>query len=173
MDSPSCAMEVHEISTQFFMNLMITGQKLISSSVRTQALAWIRAIFKHACGREKSLSLAFVDDAEIRALNQQWRGKNKPTDVLSFPAHEGEIMPGTEHLLGDIVISVDTAQRQAVELGHSQAEEIVVLFAHGLCHLMGYDHEQGVVEAKRQAIREAELLSVVGIAEKKILTGRA
>ncbi len=155
------------------MSLMITGQKLIPSSERAQTLQSVRKIFRHSgLDPESMLSLAFMRDSEIQALNLEWRGKNKPTDVLSFSAQEGEPMPGTEHLLGDIVISVDTAQSQAERLGHSLHEELLVLFAHGLCHLTGYDHEKSALEARRQAEREFELLVPVGVSKQIVLTGR-
>lgn len=152
---------------------MITGQKLIPSSERALALKSVRKIFRHSgLDPESILSLAFVNDSEIQSLNLQWRGKDKPTDVLSFSAQEGDPMPGTEHLLGDIVISVDTAENQAQALGHSLHEELVVLFAHGLCHLMGYDHEKSATEAERQANRECQLLANAGIKPEIVLTGR-
>jgi probable rRNA maturation factor len=152
---------------------MITGQRLIPSSERAQALKLVRKIFRHSgLDPQSMLSLAFVTDSEIQGLNLEWRGKDKPTDVLSFSAQEGEPMPGTEHLLGDIVISVDTALTQAEHLGHSLHEELAVLFAHGLCHLMGYDHEKSASEARRQAEREFELLALVGLSKQLVLTGR-
>jgi probable rRNA maturation factor len=155
------------------VSLMITGQKLIPSSERTQTLKSVRKIFRHSgLDPQSMLSLAFVRDSEIQALNLEWRGKNKPTDVLSFSAQEGEPMPGTEYLLGDILISVDTAQSQAERLGHSLHQELAVLFAHGFCHLTGYDHEKSAAEAKRQAGREFELLALVGISKQIVLTGR-
>ncbi len=87
------------------------------------------------------VSLLFCDDAVIHPLNRDWRGKDKPTDVLSFSQQEGELI-GDPNLLGDIIISIDTAQRQADERGHSLAVEVRVLVVHGLCHLLGYDHEE-------------------------------
>jgi probable rRNA maturation factor len=80
------------------------------------------------------VSIAIVPDARIRALNRQYRRKDAPTDVLSFPADE----PGT---LGDIVIAAGVARRQAREAGHSLQTELRVLALHGLLHLLGYDHE--------------------------------
>ncbi len=87
------------------------------------------------------VSLLFCDDDVIQPLNRDWRGKDKPTDVLSFSQQEGELI-GDPNLLGDIIISIATAQRQADERGHSLAHEVRVLVVHGLCHLLGYDHEE-------------------------------
>jgi probable rRNA maturation factor len=90
---------------------------------------------------QKELTLVFVEDAEIHVLNREHLGVDKPTDVLSFPLAEGveEGMPDIPHL-GDIVISLETAQRQADRAGHSLETEVATLAAHGLTHLLGYDH---------------------------------
>jgi probable rRNA maturation factor len=92
------------------------------------------------------LSIALVSDAQIKRLNKRYRNKDKPTDVLSFPI--GEKVEDWL-ILGDIVISVDTAKRQAQELGHSLEEELKRLLVHGLVHLLGYDHELGGEEEKK------------------------
>ena len=92
------------------------------------------------------LSVVLVSDAQIRRLNKLYRNKDKPTDVLSFPI--GEKVEGWL-ILGDIVISVDTAKRQAQELGYSLEEELKRLLVHGLVHLLGYDHELGGEEEKK------------------------
>jgi len=92
------------------------------------------------------LSIALVSDAQIKRLNKRYRNKDKPTDVLSFPI--GEKVEDWL-ILGDIVISVDTAKRQARELGHSLEEELKRLLVHGLVHLLGYDHELGGEEEKK------------------------
>jgi probable rRNA maturation factor len=92
------------------------------------------------------LSIVLVSDAQIKRLNKLYRNKDKPTDVLSFPI--GEKVNGWL-ILGDIVISVDTAKRQAQELGYSLEEELKRLLVHGLVHLLGYDHELGGEEEKK------------------------
>jgi probable rRNA maturation factor len=92
------------------------------------------------------LSIALVSDAQIKRLNKLYRNKDKPTDVLSFPI--GEKVEDWL-ILGDIVISVDTAKRQAQRLGHSLEEELKRLLVHGLVHLLGYDHELGGEEEKK------------------------
>ncbi len=86
------------------------------------------------------LSLSLVDDEEIRALNRDYRDKDRPTDVLSFAMREGEGGALHPELLGDVVISVETAERQAAEAGHSLDEELLALAVHGLAHLLGEDH---------------------------------
>jgi probable rRNA maturation factor len=92
------------------------------------------------------LSIVLVSGAQIRRLNKLYRNKDKPTDVLSFPISE---KVNGWLILGDIVISVDTARRQAKELGHSLDEELKRLLVHGLVHLLGYNHELGGEEEKK------------------------
>lgn len=94
---------------------------------------------------DAELSLLLTDDATIHGINLEHRGKNKPTDVLSFPQNEfyGPLRPkrGSDlNLLGDVVVSLDTAQRQALGRKRSLFEEVRFLLAHGVLHLLGYDH---------------------------------
>ncbi len=88
------------------------------------------------------LSLALVDDAQIRALNRDYRGKDRPTDVLSFSLMEGEDQAHRGGMLGDVVISVETAAAQAGARHRALDEEVARLMIHGLLHLIGHDHEQ-------------------------------
>ena len=105
-----------------------------------------------ALGRADSeLSITLTDDAHIAPMNQRWRGKAGPTDVLSFPQ---ETPPGLPvDLLGDVVISVQTASRQGLERGHDLHTELRVLLVHGLCHLLGHDH---LVESEARVMRHEE-----------------
>ena len=93
-----------------------------------------------------AVDVSFVSDEEIAQLNRDYRHKNKPTDVLSFSQLEGEFMsgaPGDEAVpLGDLVISIETAQRQAAQLGHALEREVEFLAVHGALHLLGYDHRR-------------------------------
>ncbi len=111
-------------------------------------------------GRE--LSIALVGDRAIRRLNRTWRQKDKPTDVLSFPA--GELPKGTPGLkpLGDVIISLDTAVRVAKEDDRSLSSEIARYLAHGVLHLLGHDHHKPA-EAKRMAALEEKLLGQGGL----------
>lgn len=107
-------------------------------------------------GDEAEVSLVFVDDSYIRDLNLQYRNIDRSTDVLSFPMLEGESFPhecGAEILLGDIVISLPTAQRQAEEYGHSLQREVSYLAVHGMLHLLGYDHQE---EEDKRVMRQKE-----------------
>ena len=102
------------------------------------------------------LSVVICDDAFIHTLNRDYRGKDSPTDVLSFAMREGEHADPDDVTLGDIIISAETAAKQANERGHSQQREVDVLLIHGLLHLIGYDHvedaEAEVMEAKERAL---------------------
>ncbi len=100
-----------------------------------------------AVGLERTeLSILITSDEEIKELNKLYRNKDRPTDVLSFPM--GEEIGGWK-LLGDVVISIDTARAQAKELGISLEEEVKRLLIHGIVHLLGYDHELGEEEERR------------------------
>ncbi len=102
------------------------------------------------------ISLSLVDDRVIRELNREWRGKDKPTDVLSFPAGE---VPGYKYrVLGDIIVSVPYTDRQAKELAVPFKEELVRLIAHGLLHLLGYDHERSEKDAKIMFDKQEKLI---------------
>jgi probable rRNA maturation factor len=105
------------------------------------------------------LSLMLVSDRVMHDLNRDWRGKDRATDVLAFA--QGEDGPGPEGLLGDVVISVDTARRQAVSLGHSLVVEADRLLVHGLLHLLGYDHERSPAEARRMQRKERAILRAI------------
>lgn len=103
---------------------------------------------------EAELSILITDDEEICSLNRSYRCVDSPTDVLSFSQIEGEGPVIVSQLLGDVVISWETAQRQAREMGHSDLFEMKKLLIHGVLHLLGYDHE-GDVEGARE-MREME-----------------
>lgn len=118
-------------------------------------------------------TVLFVNDSEMQRLNLMYRGLNKSTDVLSFAAWEGQPMPGLEHVLGDLVISIETASRQAEEQGHALADELSVLLIHGLLHLLGQDHERSAEEAVLQAECEMGFLSLVDVPVGLCLVGRS
>ena len=108
-----------------------------------------------AIGRsESSATIAFVSDRKIRELNRQFRGVDKATDVLSFPAD------GPDSDLGDIAVSVDTAATQANENGLQLDDEIAQLILHGLLHLSGYDHETDNGEMNRLELRLRKKLAI-------------
>ena len=107
-----------------------------------------------------SVSLVLTTDDSIKKLNREWRHKDTPTDVLSFPMYEVGQVSLVDATLGDIVISVDTAKRQAVSRQHPIESELTVLFVHGLCHLMGHNHGD-TESAKGMARLENQLVCVM------------
>ena len=106
------------------------------------------------------LSICLVTDAAIHELNRSWRGKDRPTDVLSFPA--GPLPGEGPRLLGDVVISLDTARRAAKERGSTVEAELERYLVHGLLHLLGHDHHKPA-EARRMAALEEQLLGGEGL----------
>jgi len=117
-----------------------------------------RVLQAENCSQDTEVSILLADDESISILNGQYRGIEGPTDVLSFSQHEGEDEFAAEQgLLGDVVISVETAMRQAAERGAQLDSEIDLLLVHGLLHLLGYDHAEPEQE-KAMFARQAELL---------------
>lgn len=110
---------------------------------------------------ESELSVRLADDAEIAALNGRWRGREGPTDVLAFSLLEGDHDAHRGGLLGDVVIGLAVAERQARELGHGLPEELDRLLIHGLLHLLGHDHREPG-EASRMRAEEERLRGVLG-----------
>jgi probable rRNA maturation factor len=136
-------------------------------ALERRALALIAAVGE----RGASLSLSFVGDAAIRRLNREHRGRDRATDVLSFPLLEpgarrarprAPALAGPERLLGDIVISLDTAWRQARAYGAPLQAEVERLLIHGLLHLLGYDHEEPSQQARMRR-EERRLAAVIGL----------
>lgn len=106
-----------------------------------------------AVGLAGEVHVLLADDATLRRLNRSFRGKNKATDVLSFPACDANQGNGSG-VAGDLAVSLETAARQAVRFGHSLRDEVRVLLLHGVLHLAGFDHE---TDAGEMAVREAKL----------------
>jgi probable rRNA maturation factor len=117
-----------------------------------------------------SASLLFADDAEVRTLNRQWRAKDKPTNVLSFPMlTRAELIAfasdGAPELLGDIALALETCEREAAEKGATLADHAAHLIVHGLLHLAGHDHETSPAEAAAMEALEIKALALMGIAD--------
>jgi probable rRNA maturation factor len=111
---------------------------------------------KRAAGLRGAVTVLVTTSSELRRLNHRFRGKDKPTDVLSFPAE----MMSRGRFAGDVAISADIAAKNARRLGHSPAEEVKVLALHGLLHLAGYDHE---ADSGTMAKREGRLRERLGL----------
>ena len=106
---------------------------------------------------EAELSLLFVNDLQIQAFNRQYLHRDKPTNVLAFPMRKGEFSTLHPHLLGDLVISVETAKRQSNRFGLTEIEMVILLMVHGVLHLIGYDHEETKKGAKEMAFKQKEI----------------
>ncbi len=128
----------------------------------TRALARFLAEAQAAVRLRGQIAVLLTTDATLRDLNRRFRGKNKPTDVLSFPANPLRNAKPAERVLGDIAISVETARRQAVEQDHALSIELKILILHGLVHLAGYDHE---TDDGEMALRERKLRARLGLAQ--------
>lgn len=133
--------------------------------IRSQFLiSTAKTILHHAGQHTGELSMVLLNDRAMRVLNAQYRGKDRPTDVLSFP----QSLPrgGVEQLIGDVVISLQTATKQAKERASTLHGEVVRLLVHGILHLLGYDHERSPQEAQRMGAKERMIirrLTVAGI----------
>jgi probable rRNA maturation factor len=142
------------------------GRKAVDTAV---------AASRHAALAESGIavevSLKFTGDAEVQALNASWRGKDKPTNVLSFPMFEADLLgslasaPDGEILLGDIVLAHGVCAREAEEKGVGFCAHAFHLVVHGTLHLLGYDHEEGDLEAEEMEEIERRALAAVGIAD--------
>jgi len=106
---------------------------------------------------EAELSLLLVDDRQIQELNYRFLGRDKPTNVLAFSMREGEHSSLHPHLLGDLVISIETAKRQSKQSGLNEMEMLTLLLIHGILHLLGYEHEVSKKNAREMAIKQKEL----------------
>ncbi len=102
-----------------------------------------------------------VDDSVMRELNRAYRNIDRTTDVLAFALNEGDFPDPNPEMFGDIVVSVETAVRQAAAAGHSTEQELACLLVHGALHLLGYDHEGPRDNAERMARRESEILALM------------
>ncbi|EMR05905.1 putative rRNA maturation factor [Bhargavaea cecembensis DSE10] len=133
----------------------------------------VMRLLEHAANMEKvgeaEVSVTFMDDESIRTINRDYRDKDRATDVISFALEEtveGEIRvsspEGMPRLLGDILISTETADRQAGEYGHSREREIGFLALHGFLHLLGYDH-MNEEDERRMFGRQDEILETFGL----------
>ena len=117
------------------------------------------------------VSLVFADDDEVQALNKQWRAKDKPTNVLSFPMlSRDEVLhaaadPGHAGMLGDMILAHGVCRREAEDKGVTVEAHAAHLIVHGLLHLAGYDHETGQAEASQMEALETKALAMLGLAD--------
>jgi probable rRNA maturation factor len=106
---------------------------------------------------EAEISLLFVNDLQIQALNRRYLCRDKPTNVLAFPMRKGEFSALHPHLLGDLVISMETAKRQSNRFGLDDMSMVILLMVHGVLHLIGYEHEGTKKGAREMTLKQKEL----------------
>jgi len=144
-----------------------------TETLSTKNLELIEKMLHHAAQAEgieaeSELSVTFVNNDEIQQINREYRGKDVPTDVISFAMEElgeGEMaieIAGAPRMLGDIVISVDRAIEQAADYGHSEERELGFLAIHGFLHLLGYDHME-VADEKVMTEKQEDILQSFGL----------
>jgi probable rRNA maturation factor len=135
------------------------------SALRKPDLARFLKLAQKAAGLSGEVTVLLADDARLKDLNRTFRRKNKPTDVLSFPAGDN-----VEGIAGDLAVSVETAARQAAEHGHTLAEELRILILHGVLHLSGLDHEadKGQMRSLESELR-AQLKLPAGLIERTLV----
>jgi len=134
-----------------------TIHKISTKLIRKTAQALLNALDSP----DSELSILITDDPEIAQLNQQYRERSGPTNVLSFPMLEGDFAEVTPELLGDVVISAETAAREGNELGFSFMQRFNFLLVHGILHLFGYDHEISEDEAVKMDKKTEELYKLI------------
>jgi probable rRNA maturation factor len=129
------------------MNKILINKEVYDREITKQYIKTItEKILKILDLDNVEISITLTDNETIREINKEWRNKDKPTDVLSFP--QGETIGYRYTVLGDVIISLPYAKEQAEKIGHSYKEEIVRLLTHGILHLLGYDHETSEEDAK-------------------------
>lgn len=135
-----------------------------------RAAATLAEVAPELANPRLSVSILFTDDAEVHELNREWRGKDKPTNVLSFPMLERADLlalapDGPPELLGDIALALETCTREAADKGLTLEQHATHLIIHGLLHLAGHDHETSPEDARAMERLEIKALALLGIAD--------
>mgnify|MGYP000445318668 FL=1 len=164
----------------------MSNKVLITNSQKAVKVpSGLRILIRRACNavleyehfdEPAEISVTFVDNAAIAELNNQYRNKPMPTDVLSFPLGENGVYDVDENngckMLGDIVISMERAQEQATLYGHPLQREVAFLTVHSMLHLLGYDHETSPLEERKMREKEEEVLGELGISREATFTNQ-
>ena len=152
------------------MGIRIDNQQSRQNLSRNRIRKKARALLSALGSPDGELSILFVDDTAMADLNRQYRNRQGPTNVLAFSMRDGDFGHLHPELLGDVVISTDTAAREAEDLGISLEQRLDFLLVHGVLHLFGYDHERGeAAEAEMEAKTEElfELINKIDPSETK------
>jgi probable rRNA maturation factor len=138
------------------MPLEIIQQHAHPAVSKTRIRRRLQLCLNHLKLSQAEISILLTDDAAIRELNHKYRGKDKPTDILSFGMREqrslSDPLPPDDQVLGDLAVSLETIERQAAERSVSLEEELIFILIHGLLHLLGYDHARSLDEKRMQAM---------------------
>ena len=121
-----------------------------------------QAILNALDNPDAELSVVILDDSEIEVLNQKYLNRSGPTNVIAFPMREGEFSDLSPLLLGDVIISIETAEREALNAGMSVETRLDQLLVHGILHLIGFDHETNQSDAAKMEAMAVELLELIG-----------
>jgi probable rRNA maturation factor len=141
------------------MEIQVTDQQSEIETELEKIETKARKILNALASSESELSIVLVDDEQMSSLNWKYRRRQGPTNVLAFAMREGEFGDIDPQLLGDVIISLPTAQREAKEAGLSLDSMISCLLVHGILHLVGFDHEKGEDAAREMEQRSTELLA--------------
>ncbi|MFP4256773.1 MAG: rRNA maturation RNase YbeY [Desulfobacterales bacterium] len=138
--------------------------ELPEDRIRAAAATLLEALEK----TEAELSLLITDDPQIAEINQTYLNRQGPTNVIAFPMGDPGFAGIYPELLGDVVISVETAQREASDAGYSMEERFTELLVHGILHLLGYDHETNEEDARQMAEKSRELIKILRRKQKEL-----
>jgi probable rRNA maturation factor len=142
------------------MKIQIENRQTKVKTERLKIRETVSRILKYLDCPEKEISILFTDDDMIKEINKQYLGRDKATNVISFSLQEGEFGNINPHVLGDVVISLETAQRDASKGNFSLKQETDFLLIHGILHLLGYDHENTSEEkAEIMRLKEKEIFN--------------
>lgn len=136
--------------------LIREAQRLVRIDKHKLRRSLTKALAMMDC-QQRELSLLLADDAAIRELNRRYRGRDRPTNVLAFPFPEGPKAPDQPSLLGDVVISVETARRECAAWGHEVEPHVLFLALHGLLHLLGHEDEASAEQAREMSDVQEDL----------------
>jgi probable rRNA maturation factor len=131
---------------------------------RGEILRRVRAMLGCLQLEKAELSIVLTDDLQIQELNKSYRGKDRPTDVLAFAMREGDFSRLAGDLLGDVIVSVPTARKQALALQRAVLDEVTMLLAHGLLHLLGWDHDTKTKDVRMRAETDRLCLAAAPVA---------
>ena len=152
------------------MKIQIENNQTIIKIQRRKIRSTVLKLLNIMDCTNKELSISFVDDTTIKQLNNQYLQRDHSTNVLSFSLQEGEYGNINPNILGDIVISAETAQRDAITSDLSLSEEIDFLIIHGLLHLLGFDHENTTkAQTTKMQIKERELFGILNSGKSNIV----